>query len=387
MTYTILKPKLISIVTAIAILGCAATPSENPAKQDFAVIAYYSGDASEIDKYPVEKLTHIIFSFLHLQGNQLAVDNSNDDLTIRRLVSLKQKHPQLKIILSLGGWGGCETCSDVFSTAQGRREFAESVKELLVNYNADGLDLDWEYPAIEGYPGHVYRPEDKHNFTLLIEQLRQTFGNRYELSFAAGGFLDFLKNSVEWEKVMPLLDKVNVMTYDLVNGYSKVTGHHTSLGKSSNQKESVLTAVHFLDSLDVPRNKVVIGAAFYARVWQGVAADNNGLYQSGVFKEAINFKDFESYFLESDGFKEFYDLECDAYYFYSPQKMLFGTFDNPKSISAKTKFAIESGLGGIMFWQLAGDLYENGLLHAIDATIRNLESAEGSDSLGHEERE
>jgi chitinase len=67
--------------------------------------------------------------------------------------------------------------------------------------------------------------------------------------------------------------------------------------------------------------------------------------------------------------------------------MLFGTFDNPKSISAKTKFAIESGLGGIMFWQLAGDLYENGLLHAIDATIRNLESAEGSDSLGHEERE
>jgi chitinase len=214
---------LLTTVTAIALCGCGATPNRNAEKNGFAVIAYYSGDAGEVDKYPVEKLTHIIYSFVHLQGNRLAVDDADDDSTIQHLVSLKAKHPHLKVMLALGGWGGCQTCSEVFSTPQGRSEFATSAKELLAKYNADGLDLDWEYPAIEGYPEHAYSPEDKPNFTLLVQEFRKTCGDRYELSFAAGGFMEFLKNSVEWEKVMPLVDRVNLMTYDLVNGYSKVT--------------------------------------------------------------------------------------------------------------------------------------------------------------------
>lgn len=363
----------IVILIALSMAACASMSSQEP-NNDFAIIAYYSGDANEIDKYPIEKLTHIIFSFLHLQGNRLAVDNANDDLTIKHLVSLKEKYPTLKVILSLGGWGGCETCSDVFTTQQGRSEFAESVKELLVKYRADGLDLDWEYPAIEGYPGHPYRSEDKQNFTLLIKQLRTTLGDGYELSFAAGGFLDFLKNSVEWEKIMPLLDKVNVMTYDLVNGYSKVTGHHTPLGNSMSQKESIRTAVQFFDSLKIPLSKIVIGAAFYARVWENVEADNNGLYQAGTFKESVNYKDFETYFSESEGFEEHHDLETDAYYHYSPKKKLFATFDNSKSVAAKTRYAIANGLGGIMFWQLACDKYEGGLLDAIHAAVNDKQS-------------
>jgi GH18 family chitinase len=63
-----------------------------------------------------------------------------------------KKKSFLKVILSLGGWGGCKTCSEVFSTEEGRKEFAQSAKDLCEKYKTDGIDLDWEYPAIEGYP-------------------------------------------------------------------------------------------------------------------------------------------------------------------------------------------------------------------------------------------
>jgi chitinase len=361
--------KLFAIVAAIFISECASTSNRNAGQNGFDVIAYYSGDASTVDKYSLEKLTHLIYSFLHLQGNRIAVDNADDDSTIKHLIALKTKYPQLKVMLALGGWGGCKTCSEVFSSQQERSEFAESAKELLVKYNADGLDLDWEYPAIEGPPGHAYSPADKQNFTLLVQELRKTFGGQYELSFAAGGFTEFLENSVEWETVMPLVDRVNLMSYDLVNGYSKMTGHHTPLGYSTFQKESVRAAVQFLDSLKIPMRKIVIGAAFYARVWENVEDKNNGLYQPGTFLDFVNYRDFETYFAAEEGFQEHFDPAAEAYYLYSPKRKRFATFDNLESVKSKTRYAMANGLGGIMFWQLAGDKYAAGLLDAIHATV------------------
>ncbi len=362
--------KLFAMVMTIALAGCGATPNQNAGKNGFAVIAYYSGDAGEVDKYPIEKLTHLIYSFVHLQGNRLAVDNAKDDSTIQHLVSLKAKLPHLKVMLALGGWGGCQTCSEVFSTPQRRSEFAASARELLVKYNADGLDLDWEYPAIAGPPGHAYSPADKQNFTLLVRELRKIFGDRYELSFAAGGFTEFLENSVQWENVMPLVDRVNLMTYDLVNGYSKITGHHTPLSSSALQKESVRAGVQFLDSLKIPLRKIVIGAAFYARVWENVEEKNNGLYQPGTFKDFVNYKSFETYFTAEEGFQEHFDPPTEAYYRYSPKRKRFATFDHLESVKSKTIYAMKKGLGGIMFWQLSGDRYGNGLLDAIDEAVK-----------------
>src|SRR5260370_17215773 len=94
------------------------------------VIGYYSGNAKQVDEIQGEKLKHLIFSFCHLKGNQLHVDSKDDSLTIKKLVELKKKNPQLKVMLSLGGWGGCAPSSDAFSTAKGREEFAASTFAL-----------------------------------------------------------------------------------------------------------------------------------------------------------------------------------------------------------------------------------------------------------------
>lgn len=356
-------PKLLFSLLIVS-QGQAQKTAGGNAKQPLAVLAYYSGNATEIDNYDVQKLTHIIYSFCYLRGNQLFVGNAEP--VIRKLVSLKKKQPSLKILLSLGGWGGCKSCSDVFSTRDGRDSFALSVKKWTDKLGTDGIDLDWEYPAIEGPPGHPYKEEDRPNFTELVKSLRKALGNKQEISFAAGGFTKFLEQSVEWKKVMPVVDRVNIMSYDLVNGYSTVTGHHTGLYSTPELIESTNNAVTYLESLGIPRNKLVIGAAFYARVFENVDSVNNGLYRPTKFKSFIPYRTFPQVLAKSDGYIAYYDEVAKAPYSYNPSKKLFATYDDSLSVDLKTKYALDKGLNGIMFWELTLDTPKNGLLEAID---------------------
>jgi chitinase len=342
-----------------------AGPAPAAPKPGLAIIAYYAGDATGFRSYPTQKLTHIIYSFLHLQGSAFAFDKPQDKATVAALVALKAQNPRLKVMLSLGGWTGCATCSQVFATEQGRTEFAASVKQVLATTHTDGIDLDWEYPAIAGPPGHRFAPEDRHNFTLLVQALRTTLGNDAEISFAAGGFPDYLQHAIEWPAVMPLVNRVNLMSYDLVNGYSTTTGHHTPLYSTPAQVPSIDNGVRFLDSVGVAPGKIVIGAAFYARVFGGVAASNKGLEQAGKFKRTINYKEFADSLSAARGFVTYWDNVAQAPYAYSARRQEFASFDDAQSIRLKTQYARTKHLGGVMFWELTGDKSRLGLLDCL----------------------
>lgn len=328
----------------------------------YKIIAYYTGTAENLQQYPLNKLTHIIYSFVKLQHDSLMLRDAGQEQNVRQIVELKRKYPQLKIMVSMGGWSGCEPCSDLFADARHRRTFAQTTVALLKKYHLDGIDLDWEYPAIEGFPGHKYHARDKENFTELIRVLRQEMGGRFLLSFAAGGFGKYIGESVDWQAVYPLVDFINLMTYDLVGGYATVTGHHTPLKGYNEVQESTETCVSMLMNRNIPANKLITGAAFYARVWEKVNEQNNGLFQKGVFKEAVDYNKFSQYFNDSSGFIYYWDEKAQAPYQYNVQKKLFATFDDEHSIEAKAKYVRELGLGGIMFWELSLDKPKEGLI-------------------------
>ncbi|WP_347159720.1 glycoside hydrolase family 18 protein [Pontibacter chitinilyticus] len=378
-----LSRKITMIVLALLVFGCS-TSSERASekdsikagKRDFAVMAYYTGEPATLDEQSVGQLTHIIYSFFHLEGNTLNKPTRQDSASLTYLTSLKQTHPDLKVMFSLGGWGGCEYCSPVFATAEGREAFAKSVKAFSRQYHLDGIDLDWEYPAIEGFPNHRFTPEDKANFTLLVQELRKTLGKNYIITFAAGGFNKYLEQSVAWDKVMPLVDYVNLMSYDLVNGNSTVTGNHTPLYSTPAQVESIDNAVRYLDSVGVPAGKIVVGAAFYARVWEGVQDQQHGLYQSGRFKEAVAYNELNRYFGENPGYTTYWDSTAQASYSYNPEKQLFATYDDSLSIAKKTAYALQYHLGGIMFWEFSGDNRQEGLLDVIDRVKQQQSAAQ-----------
>jgi chitinase len=358
---------LVILAAFTSLSFCARAQSSG----SITVTGYFFGKAADVDSIAADKLTHIIFSFCHLNGNVLKVDNAADATTITALVGLKKRNPSLKVLLSLGGWGGCETCSDVFSTAKGRKDFAASVLQLNQFFKTDGIDIDWEYPVVEGFPGHKFAAADKQNFTDLIVELRSALGKQYEVTFAAGGFQKFLEDAVDWKAVAPLVDRINLMTYDLVNGYSQTTGHHTPLFSNAAQRESTDNAVKYLIKAGVPANKLVIGAAMYGRMWEGVSAIQNGLYQSGKFKQGLDYNKFDRELTATQGWKTYWDDVAKAPYAYNAQKQLFITYDDSRSMTLKTQYAIDQKLSGIMYWEIMNDKYVGGLLDAIDRTRKS----------------
>lgn len=334
-------------------------------KMPFKVIGYYSGPSAAIESYPVEKLTHLIFCFGSLKGNRFNIVNADDSITIKKMVALKKRNPSLKVLLSLGGWGNCTTCSDAFNTEEGRREFAQSVKSTAAFFKADGIDLDWEYPAVAGYPGHTYRPADKENFTELLKELRVENGNLFTISFAAGGLTSIIDSSIEWKEAMKFADFVNLMSYDLVHGYSTTSGHHTPLYSTEKQKESVDNGVQLLLKHDVAAEKIIIGAAFYGRIF---GIDDNSpvdLYSPCKFKHNFAFKNGHDALTGTNGFEKKWDDVAKAPYSINIEKKLMVTYDDRHSLALKRKYALEHKLGGIMFWQLWEDTVEGGLLEVV----------------------
>jgi chitinase len=348
------------------ILLTTATPVFSQAPNKLKVVSYYSGSGAVLDSFNVNQMTDIIFCFGHLDGNKFKLRRAADTATIKKMVSLKAKNPDLKVLISLGGWGGCETCSDVFSSAAGRKEFAQSIKSLYNYFHIDGLDLDWEYPGISGYPGHKHKPEDKQNFTALVKEVRK-LGHKYQLTFAAGGSQRYLDSAIEWKKVMKKVDYCNIMSYDLSGGGK--ANHHTPLLSSPNQPRSADFMVKSLIAMGIPARKLIIGGAFYGKIFEGVENVNNGLFQPGKLKSAggsVNYKAIPTTLTAAAGWEYHWDEASKAPYMYNPTLKQFYTYDDKRSIAEKTKYVIDNKLGGIMFWQLGGDTYKNGLLNEIN---------------------
>ncbi|MBL7962568.1 MAG: glycoside hydrolase [Flavobacteriales bacterium] len=344
----------------LLVLGISASATA----QQPVLIGYYAGDGRNLEEHRLEQLTHLIWCFSHVRNDSMVVHPTQDPI-IARMVKLKERNPGMKVLLSLGGWGGCADCSETFSRADGRNTFARSVRQLMERHQVDGIDLDWEYPAVQGPPGHLFSDSDRHHFTLLVRALRNELGPHYELSFAAGGTDECLIKGYEWDSIMPLVDRMHIMSYDLVHGYSTHTGHHTSLFATAQQRISADRAVDLLDSLGVPLDKVVIGAAFYARIFKDVPAEHDGLHQPGSFSHTISCSAIDTTITEANGWHLRFDKRAWAAYAYHPDTRRFITYDEPMSIAAKAAYVRSRGLGGIMFWQLIDDRPENGLLQVM----------------------
>ena len=90
-------------------------------------------------------------------------DSTRDTKTLKELTALRKKNPDLKIVLSVGGWDYSTYFSDAASTASRRETFAQSCLDLILAHDLDGVDLDWEYPVSGGVSGVIHRPQDKQN--------------------------------------------------------------------------------------------------------------------------------------------------------------------------------------------------------------------------------
>lgn len=84
-----------------------------------------------------------------------------------RVNALKLADPNLKTMLSIGGWTfGTRLFKAMSATLATRKKFIDSVIEFIRKRNFDGFDIDWEYPVGD---------QDKEQFSLLIKEAHAAF--------------------------------------------------------------------------------------------------------------------------------------------------------------------------------------------------------------------
>ncbi|MBB1175119.1 glycosyl hydrolase family 18 protein, partial [Klebsiella pneumoniae] len=91
---------------------------------------------------------------------------------LQRLPVLRKQNPELKVLLSVGGWGA-RGFSGAAATAGNRAIFIRSAVQVIEQYGLDGIDLDWEYPVNGAWGLVESQPADRDNFTLLLRELHQ----------------------------------------------------------------------------------------------------------------------------------------------------------------------------------------------------------------------
>lgn len=326
------------------------------------ILAYaYGAGILNITKEDAKKLTHINIAFGTLDENGLLCQDWLKHMAA--VPRIREWNPNLKFVLSVGGWGA-GGFSTMAKTKEGRIAFANSCNDFIKEHNLDGLDIDWEYPGID-WAGIDASPDDKGNFTLLLQDLRDTLDQDKTLSIAAGAEQYYL-DQTEMEKVAAICDYVQIMTYDMRGDGYPTTGHHTALyaGEGDTTEKSVDDAVHNFMKVGVPAEKIVIGAAFYARMWTGVTAGRpDGLIspakECGFY--GASYTQLVHDYINKNGFVRYRDEKARAPYLFDGS--VFISYDDPESIAEKCRYIEDNNLLGIMYWE-----------HGLDETHTLLQS-------------
>jgi chitinase len=316
-----------ALVCLSAILGC----TEKAPEKDYVIITY----VTSWKDVPVDPtvMTHINYAFGHVNDTFDGVRIDNPD-RLRNIVALKTVNSDLKVMLSVGGWGSGRF-SEMASDDQRRLSFAQDCLKAVEEFGLDGIDIDWEYPTSDA-AGISSSSDDRENFNLLMRDLRDVLGEDRLLTLASSAYAEY----IDFHACEKYLDFVNIMTYDMANA----PYHHAALYASENTKGCCDGAVKAHVEAGVPIEKLVLGVPFYGR-------------GGTTMSKFIDFRDLE----DSDEYVEMWDEVAQAPYLADKEGNLILGYDTPRSLVLKCDYIKENGLLGVMYWEYAGDTPEGEL--------------------------
>lgn len=344
------------------------------------------------DTGAASRLTHLNYAFANITGGRCAVaDPQADYLTpvtaaqslngvadgdqgialrgnFHQLQLLKQKYPQLKVVMSIGGEGSGAKFTSAVADIPG---FVTSCVDLFIKGRItsevsaaglfDGIDIDWEYPTAA----------QTRSFTdLLAEFRRQLNAVRPGLILSAatpGGQSEY--QNMALGLASQSVDYFGVMSYDYNGPWSQTTGFAMALKPSANDPGSanynVDKTIAGYMAAGVPSYKILMGVTFDGYRWNGVSAGNqNGLFQGGTpVSGGIPY----SRIIALANFTKFRDAASQAPYLFNGSSFI--TFDDDKSLAEKADYANAQALGGMMVWDLPADTDDAALIGKMAATL------------------
>jgi chitinase len=225
------------------------------------------------------------------------------------LVQLKQLHPNMKVLISIGGWNP-PTYNQLFdtasSTAAQRQAFVSSCVNMFIQGNIasgvstgtlfDGFDIDWEFP----------NANETANFTALMTEFRNelntlsaTTGKTYYVlaDLAAGpstpGAGQFSGNDGGYDTINiaglnAVLDYMNVDGYNYAGDWSNATNDASPLYDDTSSPlygkgDTIDATLHYYLSHGASASKYTMGFPLYGAGWAGgLTSANSGMYQNAT---------------------------------------------------------------------------------------------------------
>ncbi len=357
--------RILGRAVLLAFLVFAASPvfAGDDERAPQRLIAYYPDWAKwQVPPYtanqiPYHKLTHIEEAFLLLQANGTGGLYADPDPVQPELI--KKAHAAgVKVIVSIGGADSVQAAAFAKIAANDtyRRKFAANVHHFLEKHGYDGVDIDWEVPNA---------PADTEPCIQLMQALRYELPEpRWLISMAIPSDPRGYGTGFDVPALAPLVDFINVMTYDFHGPWTDHDGHNSPLilsladpGQEGSLKDSMDL---FEKDYGVPKDKLNIGTAFYGYEFDGVSSlfefcphydcSNTNSQNYGTYiKQRIN----------QMGWKRHYDAASRAPYLLQEdptQVPGFITYDDAASTARKARYVLhQRNFGGIFMWDLSGD--------------------------------
>lgn len=311
-----------SIKALFALLACGVCRS---AQAEFIVAAYlpewrFDGANWEVIS---KHVTHLILFSLEPtpDGDITALDRLPRPALLKRARKATKKEGA-KLLLCFGGNGRSAGFSAMTRRPKARRRFIERMVALLDKWDLDGVDYNWEYPGYvmgRGYGDDAAVAADYEGLRALVRETEHVFsekGRTITLSYYPDGRQEQLLARYD---ILQSADFAHSMTYD----QSGAEHSPYSLAEGA-----VDLAKKFLDP-----KKCTLGLPFYGR-------DS----RSGDW---TTYEDLQGQYGDVAADPKLDSVKRD-------RGVTIG-FNGVKTIEDKVRLAKESGLGGVMIWEVGQD--------------------------------
>lgn len=310
--------------------------------------------------------THINVAFARVVNKQISLEK-HEYTTLHEIVKLKESNPDLKILLSVGGAGNDNGFSEMVINHASRKIFIKSIKNLLRNYTLDGIDLDWEFPALHKVQGGG---RERQHFSQLLREIRMEFireKRAYILTIAAAAPQIIVDVSYDIDQLNQYVDFVNVMTYDYhyYTKYTPFTGFNSPLYPRASEQLYLATlninyTVQMYLSKGLDPSKIVVGIPTYGHTFTLVNQNNHGVSSpaSGFGSLGalgyINYPQVCTFIANSSSDTTIQqDGEAKVPYLYNHKEWV--SFETPQSVMEKAQFIKQNNLRGAMIYSLNAD--------------------------------
>ena len=369
---------------------------DNIEKTQQIIIGYYPAWKSYAgytpEKIDINKITHINYAFANINSDyeiEMGYPDKDPE-NFKKFQELKKIKPDLKVLISVGGWNWSDKFSDMAAKEENRTKFADSCVEFIVNYGLDGVDLDWEYPVGGGLKTNSNRPDDKQNFTLLLKEIREKLNAQelkdnkdYLLTIAAGASNYYIENT-EVDKFKNYLDYVNLMTYDIHGPWDTYSDFNSPLynndDKSYQYKISIDSSVKAWLNAGLPADKLIVGIPFYGYLYTVSKNTNNGLYQAHTEGKALSWDVIKNKYVNNPEYTKNFHEESLVPWLYNGKTFI--SYDDSHSVALKAEYIRENNLAGAMIWELSQDS-EGELLNSLYDGLYDGSVLAARDYLGH----